>query len=158
MKLTLSFIAVLAVCFTACNSNKVFNERVAIDQNSGWNKDSLITIQYNISDISIPYNLKIDLRVLEFYPSANLWLFVKTISPDNLVAIDTLNCSLFDDKGVSTGDAIGGIYDYLIDYKQNIKFKKAGTYTMKFQHGMRIDNLPCVGEIGVFIEKTPLSN
>ena len=93
------------------------------------------------------------MRNTQFYMAQNLWVFIKTSSPTNKVQYDTLNCVLADDKGQWLGSGMGDIWDITIPYKQSIGFPEKGQYTVEIKHGMRMDKLPMILEIGLRVEK-----
>lgn len=150
-------IVATTIIVSACNPNKVFNQRIEIP-GAIWHQDSLMAIEFDINDNSIPYDLSVDLRTNEFYPASNLWLFIETHSPTKGTQRDTLQCILTDEQGHCLGDISGDICDYLISWHKAVKFPEQGKYKVTFQHGMRTEKLPCVHEIGLLIEKKVSKN
>ena len=47
---------------------------------------------------------------------------------------------------------LGDIWDLQQIYKDNVRFAQRGKYTIKYQHGMRMDRLPFVLDVGLRIE------
>lgn len=140
----------------SCNSDRIYSDYQTFDSNT-LHKDSLVKFDVEISDTSQFYDIKILVRVLDLYPNENLWLFVNT-SNSQIVQKDTINCLLFDQKGKCLGDALGGVYDYEIPFKQEVKFYKPGIYTFSLMHGMRMDILPQISQLGIIIEKCQKTN
>ncbi len=151
MKHILFFFSIIFI-FAACNSNKVYEKNIAIPNNV-WNMDSSVKFSVPVEDISVPYNLFVNIRNGQYYPSSNLWLFITSHSPAGKSQRDTVECILADDKGQWLGSGMGDLWDNKIQFKKNIKFPVAGNYTIEMQHGMRMENLPMVVEIGLTIEK-----
>ena len=131
---------------TSCNSNR---QEI---KDGVWDKDSLVTLIVNVENAEQAYDIDVDLRTGTLFPASNLWLFINTQSPDNVVQHDTLQCLLQDESGKSFGDVSGELCDYYIPWKRNVKFPKTGEYKFTFQHGMRIERLPFVLELGLRIE------
>lgn len=144
------------IMFTSCKKNVVYQENVKIPDNI-WDMNNIAVFKPTIDSINIPYNLNINVRHAHLYPSQNLWLFISTISPSGINQVDTFECLLADDKGKWLGDGAGDIWDVEIPYKQEIAFPEAGEYQIQIQHGMRMEKLPLIMEIGISIEKAHLS-
>lgn len=87
------------------------------------------------------------------YPFRNIFLFVTTASPDGKKITDTLQYNLADEKGKWYGRGFGDIHELKLPYKSNVYFPLKGTYVFKIQHGMRVENLKGVYDIGLRIEK-----
>jgi len=78
---------------------------------------------------------------------------VTTTSPDGKKLTDTLQYNLADDKGKRYGKGFGDIRELNLPYKSNIFFPVKGTYQFKIQHGMRVEDLKGVYDLGIRIEK-----
>jgi gliding motility-associated lipoprotein GldH len=138
--------------FISCNNNVVYKESIKIPDNV-WDMNNIAQFKPTIDSINTPYNVYLNIRHANMYPSQNLWLFISTTTPTGATQVDTFECILADDKGKWFGDGAGDIWDVEIPYKQNIAFPIAGEYNIKIQHGMRLENLPLIMEIGISIEK-----
>ncbi|MBP5369418.1 MAG: gliding motility lipoprotein GldH [Bacteroidales bacterium] len=157
MKIRIHFVALLTLLFVAaCNPNRVFVERVTIPDMI-WDMDSVVNITVPVEDASQVYDIKIAIRSNVYFQSRNLWLFINTYSPENVVEVDTLECILADEQGNTTGDPALDIIDYEIPFKMGARFPAAGEYRFAIQHGMRMEKLPCIDEIGIIIDKHPQS-
>ena len=157
MKKRIPFLALLLLLFVvACNPNRVFVERVTIPD-MVWDMDSVVNITVPVEDASQVYDIKIAIRSNVYFQSRNLWLFINTYSPQHVVEKDTLECILADEQGHTTGDPALDIIDYEIPFKMGARFPAAGKYRFAIQHGMRVEKLPCIDEIGIIIDKHPQS-
>ena len=146
-KVILAAIVFFAMLTAACNSDRVFVERVEIP-NMQWHMDSLVNISVPVEDPSQVFDIMIAVRSNVYFQSRNLWLFINTYSPQHVVETDTLECIFADEQGHTTGDAMGDIIDYEIPFKTGVRFPSAGTYKFSLQHGMRLETLPCIDEVG----------
>jgi len=72
------------------------------------------------------------------------------------VQYDTLNCLLANDKGEWLGEGMGDIWDLSVPYKQSIGFPEKGQYTVEIKHGMRMQKVPMIMEIGLRVEKAEI--
>ncbi|MCQ2975625.1 MAG: gliding motility lipoprotein GldH [Bacteroidales bacterium] len=152
-----TIILLLSLIIIGCNPNRLYNERIEIP-NMIWHQDSLLNFNINVEDANLAYDIKISIRSNVYFQSRNLWLFINTTSPSGLTQRDTIECMLSDEKGNILGDASGDIIDYEIPFKNNIKFSTKGIYKFSIQHGMRMEKLPCVDEIGIILDKKTEDN
>ncbi len=155
MKRLLLFSSLITILAASCNSDRIYREWEEIPSMT-WEYDKPAKFEANIEDESISYDIQIELRAVDFYPYSNLWLYIETEAPNSLKTTDTLECILYDEKGFSESTnkmRFGEVEDYEFKFKQNIKFSTKGIYKFSIQHGMRIDKLPYVNEIGLTIEK-----
>lgn len=153
MKAKIVFVALFMALFAvSCKPGRVFEQWVDIP-NMLWHKDSIVNVCVPVENVAEVYDVKVAVRSNVFYQSRNLWLFIKTYSPQGVVEVDTLECLFADEQGHITGDASGDIIDYEIPFKSTVKFPAAGEYKFALQHGMRIEQLPCIDQIGIIVDK-----
>ena len=158
MKIKILFTVVISslLLTTACNSDRVFVERVEIPDMM-WHMDSLVNISVPVENPAQAFDIMIAVRSNVYFQSRNLWLFINTYSPEHVVEADTLECILADEQGNTTGDPALDIIDYEIPFKMGARFPSAGKYRFAIQHGMRMEKLPCIDEIGIIIDNHPQS-
>lgn len=146
----------MAASVCACNPGRVFQERVSLAPDMVWDMDNVLQFEPVVSDPDSFFDVNIDLRTVDFYPNSNMWLYIRTESPSGNVRVDTLECILRDEKGFSNSTsrmAFGEVEDYEIPFQQNVKFPEPGKYKFSIQHGMRMEKLPFVNEVGLIIQK-----
>ncbi len=143
------FLMIFAV---SCNNNSIYKESKKVP-NSIWDMNNILKFQANVEDVEQEYNIDIRIRHAEFYPSQNLWLFITTTAPDGVFQKDTLECILADQDYKWKGKGLGQIWDVKVPFKKDIKFIEKGEYLFEIQHGMRLEQLPQIMEIGVEINK-----
>ena len=70
------FIAACVTCFLcfSCENEAVYDQYQAI-QNTSWEKDKEYYFTFLIEDISVPYDLTLEVRNNNMYPYQNLWVF-----------------------------------------------------------------------------------
>jgi len=147
-----SFLIVCALCFSACDNSRIFEENTSIPE-SGWDSSNVVKFNVDIKDPSTPTNFYINVRNADGYPYSNLFLFVRTKFPNGKQSNDTLECQLADENGKWIGKGIGDIYDNQIPFKRNVRFPLAGVYTFEIEQGMRTNNVPLIMDVGLRIEK-----
>jgi gliding motility-associated lipoprotein GldH len=151
-KKNILFYIAAVLILSACDNNRIYEKNKDIPQHL-WHKDTLVKFEVDITDTLTPSNFYINVRNADGFPYANLFLFIKTTFPDGKTAQDTIECILADDKGKWLGSGMGDIYDNQILFKRNVVFPQSGIYTFEYRHGMRLENLPLIMDVGLRIEK-----
>ena len=149
-----SFVLVMTflLLLLSCNSSVVYTNSQAIHKET-WTLTDIPTFMVPITDTVNSNNVLFTIRSGSSYPFRNIFLFVTTTSPDGKQITDTLQYNLADEKGKWYGKGFGDIHELNLPYKSNIFFPVKGIYEFKIQHGMRIENLKGVYDIGLKIEK-----
>ena len=141
------------VLLSSCNNNIVFTESTTMPGKI-WELMNILSFRVPVEDTLSSNNVSFTIRSGSSYPYRNLYLFVKTISPEGKSITDTLEYFLADEKGKWYGRGFGDVHELTLPYKSNIFFPKKGSYQFKIQHGMRKENLDGIYDIGLRIEKT----
>ena len=142
---------------TACN-NAFYDEHLPIDK-EGWNPDENLRFNVEITDTVVPYNFFIDVRNDKNYAYSNLFLFITTVFPDNVVRRDTLECPLADPFGKWYGHQTYHHVDGRYQLHSHVIFPLKGTYTFQINHAMRDTILGGISNIGLHVEKVkPISH
>jgi gliding motility-associated lipoprotein GldH len=136
----------------SCNTNVVFTDSKVIKQKS-WNLTDIPSFKVQVTDTVNTNNIFFTIRTGSSYPFRNIYLFVTTTSPDGKSITDTLQYYLADEKGKWLGKGFGDIHELNLPYRSNVYFPVKGVYQFNIQHGMRIENLKGVYDIGLRVEK-----
>jgi gliding motility-associated lipoprotein GldH len=149
-----SFILLLTslILSVSCGRDVVFTDSIAIPERT-WTLDEKPSFEVQVSDTIIANNISFILRTGSDYPFRNIFLFVSTVLPDGKILTDTVQYNLADEKGDWYGRGFGDIHSLSLPYKSNIYFPLKGTYLFNVQHGMRIEDLEGVYDIGLRVEK-----
>lgn len=145
--------ALLSCFLFSCGKGKVFSEYKSIDADKGWKKEDKITFEVNIEDVASFYNAYVNVRHADAYPFRNLYVFLTTEYPDGRMEKDTLECVLADEKNHWKGEGAGDLWDNSILLQSNMRFPAPGKYKFTYEHGMRIDPVPLILDMGLTIEK-----
>jgi len=143
----------LIVGVASCDRKRVFENYHTLDE-KGWNKDSVVVFNVELTDTVRNHNMYVNIRNKGTYAYSNLWLFLSIGSPDGKLRTDTVEFSLAEPSGRWKGSGIGDLHDNQILYKSSVYFPHKGKYTFQIKHGMRDNVLEGVRDIGIRIEKT----
>ncbi|MGB0881565.1 MAG: gliding motility lipoprotein GldH [Vicingaceae bacterium] len=143
----------LMVGFVSCDSNKVFEEYIEVE-NANWKKENIASFQFEAKDTTAAHNLYINVRNTGTYAYSNIYLFVTMQGPNGGLLKDTVNCVLADNRGKWLGNGVGDLWDLRIPYVGGFKFAQSGKYTVSLEQAMRVENgLEGITDIGLRVEK-----
>ncbi|MBN1388783.1 MAG: gliding motility lipoprotein GldH [Bacteroidales bacterium] len=145
-------IILTSACLNSCNPANIYADSEKIPGYT-WNASNTITFEVPVNDTINAYDINLIIRTDKSYPYRNLFLFIKTTSPQEISIKDTLEYYLADEKGYWYGSGLGDVNDLSVPFKTNILFPDEGIYTFSIQHGMRDQNLDGVTDIGIQIRK-----
>jgi gliding motility-associated lipoprotein GldH len=151
-KKTLLLFLLLIVTAVSCDSNRVFEEHVALKEGV-WNVRNQIRFTVEIPDLLSRYSMFLNVRNGTEYPYSNLFLFMNTVSPDGMIARDTIELTLADYDGRWLGSGMGSIKFSRFLFQKDFRFKQTGTYRFMLEQAMRVRELNGIHDIGLRIEK-----
>ena len=70
-------IALVATILASCDSNKVYEEYVEIDDYT-WSSSKPLNFEFEVSDTTALHDIYINVRHANQYPYSNLWLFINS--------------------------------------------------------------------------------
>lgn len=138
------------------NTDYVLDKNVEIP-NARWAVTDKAILTLEVTDTISQNNFYINVRNTEAYPYRNLYLFVKTIFPNEKVKKDTVGIILADKTGRWLGSGSGFLNSSqnltnTILYQYNKRFPIAGEYRFEIEQAMRTDTLVGIQNIGLRIE------
>ncbi len=119
-----------------------------------WELMNIPAFSVPVTDTISTNNILFTIRTSSSYPFRNIFLFVKTTSPEGKAITDTLEYFMADEKGHRNGKGFGDIHELRLPYKLKVYFPRKGTYVFNIQHGMRVEDLEGVYDFGLRIEKS----
>ena len=137
----------------SCGRNVTYTENYPM-KDKIWHLMDVKSFNAQITDTITSNDIFFTIRTGADYPFRNIFLFVSTYAPDGKKLTDTLEYYLADDKGVWYGKGFGDVSELKLPYRTNVYFPMKGEYKFKIQHGMRVENLKGVYDIGLRIEQT----
>lgn len=145
-------VPLLFFILTACGKNILYTDSFIIPDKT-WKLTEITEFRYDSADTLSRTNVSINIRTGSDFPYRNIFLFLTAVAPDGKSITDTLEYELADEKGNWYGKGIGDIHELTLPYRSDVFFPMRGTYIFKIQHGMRIQDLKGVYDIGLRIEK-----
>lgn len=145
-------ISICVFLFSSCDNKRYFEEYTEIPGQE-WNRNNILKYNVKITDTKMPLNIFLDIRNSGKYNYSNIYIFLKTISPGNIVRIDTIQCVIADDNGRWLGNGIGDLWDNQILLRKNVVFPDTGNYVFEIEQAMRDEVLEHISDVGIRIEK-----
>ena len=152
LKIIIPVFFIASCLFSSCGKDTVYNEYQSV-RNKTWNKQDVYFFKFEIKDISVAYNVSLQIRNNDLYSYQNLWIINEEAQPSGVSVKDTIEHMLADDFGKWTGNGIT-LFQSRINLKDNYHFPDTGKYTIGIRHGMRDDDLKGIENVGLFIEKS----
>jgi len=158
LKNNLGVLLILVVSLSGCRQNTVYNKIVDI-KGKGWQKDSIIQLDFAPQNINKPYNISFLIRNDNTYPYANIFLIASMENPQKKV-VDTLEYAMADKEGKWLGSGIWDLKESKLIYKKNYRFKDTLPVVFKVQQAVRKSGnikgdsiLPGIKTVGIIIEE-----
>lgn len=147
----LSITVAVAMAFASCNRSTIYSQYLHTPI-SGWEKNDTLTFSIPRMQTDMVLKAIIGLRITDAYPFKTVCLIVdKAISPDNIIDSDTINCSLFDNDGMSKGR---GVSCYQFNYHvSNMHLMKGDSVAIHIRHNMKREILPGISDVGITLEE-----
>jgi len=150
----------LVLLLVSCDKKRVFDEYKALD--GKWKKDNVVSFNFDQKDTVSKYNMFINVRNNNSYPYSNLFLIVHLQEPGSKITkVDTLEYPMANPDGSLMGEGFSDVKESKLWYKENVRFPKAGKYTVSIQHAVReggevpgVNELNGVTDVGLRIEST----
>ena len=136
---------------TGCGEPPLLAETRDIDM-SGWHSDKSVAFHWDIQDTLQRHDVMLDIRHSQAYPYSNVYVFLTYRFPNGKSRVDTVECTLADERGRWRGTGFGDLVDQRFMLNQDVQFPLKGRYGLEVQHGMRQDPLPSVANIGLRLE------
>lgn len=149
--LILSILSVLAVGTISCDTNRIIDQNVEIE-NGSWNQEDVKSFKFEILDTIPSYNVQVNLRNTSTYAYSNLYLFVELESPSGKFFKDTLEITLADKNGRWLGSGVGNIWQNQIDLVRGVRMNEIGEYSISVSQGMREKELNAISNVGIRVE------
>ena len=154
MKVIISQISILlvAILFSACNNNVVYDENKEVNQQA-WKTTDKLYYEVDITDTKKDYKLAINIRNTIEYPYSNIFFYMNTILPNGKVTkCDTIECYLAYPDGTWKGKGSSKIRDNRFWIAKNIKFEQKGKYTFELRQATIDSTLKGICDVGLHLE------
>ncbi len=138
--------------FSACDSSRVFEDYVAMENNA-WYINHKPVFYVDMQDTLSEHTIYFNLRNTGLYKYSNLFVLLTIQGPNAEPETQRLEFKLAHPDGEWLGSGLGAIYSNQIPMIEKIKFPKKGVYSFTIEQNMRENPLKGIEDIGIRIER-----
>jgi gliding motility-associated lipoprotein GldH len=148
-----ALLAIILLAGVGCTDPNAVTDQSTEIANRNWAYTNKVKFTVNITDVQVPYNLYLNLRVTGDYKYSNMFVLVQQTNPDKKTAGTRYEVKLANPDGEWLGEGSGNMYSYQTPFRLNYTFPAKGTYTFQIEQNMRDNPLREVSDVGIRIEK-----
>ena len=149
----LSILIIIATSLVSCDSPSEFEGNQPINL-QGWSAFEPVHFEFETNDTIQLHNFYIDVRNREDYAFSNIFFFVEMEFPNGKKSIDTVECMLANEQGQWLGEPTASLFDHEFLYQRAKQFPLGGRYKIDIRHGMRVDELKGISDVGFKLTHT----
>lgn len=144
----------MVIGLAGCDRGVLFEQFVPLDK-KGWGYEQVLPFELEVQDVSVPYDVFINLRHTNDYPYANLWIMVYSYPPDGGTPTQQrMELKLATNDGKWLGTGLGANVNHQIKVRDMMKFQAPGKYSLAIQHDMRVQSVPALTHFGITVAKS----
>lgn len=145
-------ILAMGLLLLSCGDKPMYEEVVSFD-NREWKLDVKPEYTVEVKDASKVYDFTLSLRTTTDYQYSNLWVFMKTITPDGTVAREPFEIVITNDDGSWVGEKSGSVVTTPL-YFRSRKLPIKGKYTFVIEQGITESKVDEVLDLGFRVEES----
>ena len=142
----------LGLLLFSCSEEPMYEEVVSFD-NREWQLDEKPEYTVEVKDASKVYDFTLSLRTTTDYQYSNLWVFMKTITPDGTVAREPFEIVITNDDGSWVGEKSGSVVTTPL-YFRSRKLPIKGKYTFIIEQGITESKVDEVLDLSFRVEES----
>ncbi len=136
---------------TSCGEQPHY-EKVYSFEGKVWKQDVKPVYKVNIDDVSVEYDFTLFLRTTTDYKYSNLWVFMKTETPDGSVERKPFEILITNPDGSWVGTKTGTVVETPVYFRKR-KLPLKGEYTFTLEQGITQSKVDEVLDLGFRVEK-----
>ena len=141
----------LSVVLFSCGEQPFYEKVVAFDDRE-WKLDVKPEFSFEVKDVEKEYDFTLSLRTSTDYKYSNLWVFMKTITPDGTVAREPFEIVITNPDGSWVGEKTGSVVTTPL-YFRSRKLPKAGKYAFIIEQGITQSTVDEVHDLTFKVEE-----
>lgn len=133
--------------FSACNFNTIIDTNQSLEDNQ-WLYANATKANFEIKDITKPYQVNFKLRINTEYRYSNLYVLA-TLKNAKSRKKTRYQFKLAKEDGQWLGKGSGDLYTYSFPLLRNHRFADTGKYSIEIEQNMRDNPLLGISDIGI---------
>ena len=150
---SIGILIITATCLVSCESPSEFESNQPINP-QGWSAVEPVHFEFETNDTIQLHNFYLDVRNREDYAFSNIFFYVEMEFPNGKKSIDTVECMLANEQGQWLGESTANLFDHEFLYQRAKQFPLGGRYKIDIRHGMRVDELKGISDVGFKLTHT----
>ena len=134
-----------------------FYEKAYSFENREWKQDVKLKYEVDFQNIEKEYDFTLSLRTSTDYKYNNIWVFMKTETPDGTTAREPFELKITNPDGSWIGEKSGSIVTTSLYFKRR-KMPVKGKYTFTLEQGITDSKIDEGHDLTLFIEEAKPPN
>lgn len=140
------FLFLSLLVFASCTEQPMYEKVYSFD-NKRWDQDVKPVYKVKVDDIDQEYDFTLTLRTTTDYKYSNLWVFMKTETPDGMVERKPFEIIVANPDGSWVGNKTGTIVETPLYFRRR-KLPVRGEYTFTIEQGITQSEIDEVLDLG----------
>lgn len=140
-----SLFLALSLLLFSCGETPLYEEVYSFEGRE-WAQDVKPSYEVDIKDINKEYDFTLSLRTSTDYEFSNLWVFMKTITPDGTTAREPFEIQVTNDDGSWVGEKSGSMVTTKLYFKKR-KLPMKGKYKFIIEQGITQSKISEVSDL-----------
>jgi len=143
----------LILCSVSCEETGLF-EKVVFMPKQEWAYDNKPYFTFDVKDTTSSYQVYFLIRHSDAYEYNNIWINLSSQMPGESIQQNQKFEIPLATANRWLGSGMDDIFDHrVLLYREPVKFRKPGSYTITIAQDMRVDPLKQVFNVGLRLEK-----
>ncbi len=155
-KINLFGVFAVLILLGSCGEKPFYEKAYSFDGRE-WKQDEKLVYEVDFEDVSKPYDFTLSLRTSTDYKYNNLWLFMKTETPDGTTAREPFEVKITNPDGSWIGEKSGSIVTTPL-YFRSRKMPVKGTYKFTLEQGITQSTIDEVHDMTLIIDEAEGNN
>lgn len=144
------FIVALGFLLTSCGDQPFYEKEFSFEGRE-WKQSVRPEFKVKVDDVSKPYNITLFVRTTTDYPYNNLWIYLKTTTPDGTSKREPFEIEISNPDGSWIGSKTGTIVETPIYFKERMLPQK-GLYTFELEQAITKSKVEEILDVGLRVD------
>lgn len=151
--LALFLVFLLGPMFISCSGDKTVFEEYQKFEKLSWNRFNILSFNMPVTDISMAYDIYINVRHLPEIPNKSISINLTLYSPSGDMRSVDFAIALRDADGNPLSNCLGDYCDRLMLLRSDFKFHEPGEVRFEIENKYSKVDLPGILEIGLIVKE-----